>query len=454
MDRPPLSLFRIACLLVGLCCLLVGSGSAVAYGTVPQATVITYRVNFLNGQFISGYSANIADACEAMRAFLVAQQPANGPFAVISCTTNGSVVRRTNPVPNPPTDYTGVIQTASNTACPSDSTLASGSCICNSGFKATGSSCSAINCQAARDEASNQYWTWSGNTSSTCIKGCTMSCALRGYLSASNKSSCEGTALLADSSSCQGANAGANTDGNGTGTAPSAQVCPASQCPGTVNGLSVCVACSNTVAPGPSVTASAPSGGTSPTLAGAPPGSVSSTKETECIGAQCTTTTTYRDSQGAKTGETQEKDSLEGFCKQNPASPLCVQSKFAGACAGGFTCSGDAIQCAIARDQHSRNCQAFDDQTPLTQAGLAAANGEAQPSGHPGANGGSVSMSFASAIDTSDRLAGGCPSNVNFVVGGSALVLPLSDLCGPLSMLGTLMVGLSMFAAAFIVFRS
>ncbi|CAM4988760.1 unnamed protein product, partial [Rotaria socialis] len=44
-------------------------------------------------------------------------------------------------------------------------------------------------------------------------------------------------------------------------------------------------------------------------------------------------------------------------------------SNFAGSCSGGFQCSGgDAIQCAIAKEQYTRNCELFDDDAnPLAE---------------------------------------------------------------------------------------
>jgi hypothetical protein len=128
-------------------------------------------------------------------------------------------------------------------------------------------------------------------------------------------------------------------------------------------------------------------------------------------------------------------------------------SSFGGSCAGGFTCGGDAIQCAIAREQHIKNCILFTTETTLSQLGNTSANNQATPEGHPRAPGNitSTSLSFASVIDQSDAIGGGCPADVPI---GSIGVIPFSQLCGDLQMLGALLVGLAMLAAAFIVFRS
>jgi hypothetical protein len=78
---------------------------------------------------------------------------------------------------------------------------------------------------------------------------------------------------------------------------------------------------------------------------------------------------------------------------------------------------------------------------------------KAQPQGAPTpAN--TTDMSFSSVINQTDLLGGGCPADTTFQIAGSSMSIPFSQLCGPLQMLGSLMVGLSMLAAAFIVFRS
>lgn len=56
-------------------------------------------------------------------------------------------------------------------------------------------------------------------------------------------------------------------------------------------------------------------------------------------------------------------DTTDVYCKQFPNDAKCKEEQkgeFGGVCAGGFTCKGDAIQCAIAKEQHKRNCQFWD----------------------------------------------------------------------------------------------
>ncbi|WP_416383968.1 virulence factor TspB C-terminal domain-related protein [Roseateles microcysteis] len=63
-------------------------------------------------------------------------------------------------------------------------------------------------------------------------------------------------------------------------------------------------------------------------------------------------------------------------------------------------------------------------------------------------------MSFASAIDQTNRLGGGCPSDVSISYAGRSWVIPWSQHCDKLQLIGNLMVSVCMLAAAFIVFRN
>lgn len=71
---------------------------------------------------------------------------------------------------------------------------------------------------------------------------------------------------------------------------------------------------------------------------------------TTCNGSSCTTT---------KEDDTKEEKPKEQFCAENPKSPLCIVNKWGGgSCASGnFSCDGDAIMCAVAREQHLNDCK-------------------------------------------------------------------------------------------------
>jgi len=73
-------------------------------------------------------------------------------------------------------------------------------------------------------------------------------------------------------------------------------------------------------------------------------------------------------------GNGDSKDESD-FCKANPTADQCQnKSEFGGAC-GGFTCKGDAVQCAIALEQHKRNCELFDKDNAFYKVGDNALSG-------------------------------------------------------------------------------
>jgi hypothetical protein len=335
--------------------------------------------------------------------------------------------------------------------CPQDSAEASGQCICNTGFKAQGNSCVVINCQSVVDGLSASSLVWSGNSSRTCYQGCNVSCGVRGYQTATNTSSCSGQFVSTDSSSCQGASGGANSTGSDNGTGTNSVVCGPGKCPGTVNGTPVCVACTSTTQ-GPSTSASAPSAASSPPLPGAPPGAVTSDQQTTVSGGRVTVTTTYRDAGGNVVGETTEAQEEKSFCAENPNLQICKDSAISGSC-DAVQCNGDAVQCAIAREQSRRNCEFFSPTGAAVDAGNDAVQGGTRPPGHPGATASQVSMTLASQLDQTDRLGGSCPGDVALPFFGASVALPLSTICPALQMAGQAIVAFCLLAAAFIVFR-
>ncbi|MFC4158450.1 virulence factor TspB C-terminal domain-related protein [Chitinimonas lacunae] len=65
------------------------------------------------------------------------------------------------------------------------------------------------------------------------------------------------------------------------------------------------------------------------------------------------------------------------FCKKNPESIACKKSEFGGSC-GSFSCKGDAILCAMAKEQHKRNCEMFETPNEYSEKGKKAVAGDAE----------------------------------------------------------------------------
>jgi hypothetical protein len=147
-----------------------------------------------------------------------------------------------------------------------------------------------------------------------------------------------------------------------------------------------------------------------------------------------------------------------GKCVPDPAIPdKCTgddgdKSKFGGACAAGFTCEGDAIQCAIAKEQHIRNCKLFDDKTPESELYDKEKGKEGDVTKDLKGN---ENINMAGRINSSDALGGGGSgvSDLNLTVAGHSVTLPFSVLNDPLRALGSILVAVSFLIALRIVGR-
>lgn len=287
--------------------------------------------------------------------------------------------------------------------------------------------------------------------------------------------------------------------------------CQTGKCPGSVNGVNVCMPCSASATPSTSSEQStgnqAATGGSNGDGTGTPGGTggpsvigsggssnSSDTTITTCDGTTCTTTTSSTatgsaasgaagaaaggsggssttdcakaaastasaaDGKATCTNTTTTTQPQADFCKANPKNASCSndpgQSSFSGTCAAGFVATGDdAVLNAMAKEEFQQNCKLnpADVETELAAAERVKTGN--MTGNNP--NNGTVSIS-ASQIDTSDALnaGGGCISDVTIsVFGGSVVTLPTSRYCDHFAMLGTLLVALSFFAAAVIVLR-
>lgn len=126
-------------------------------------------------------------------------------------------------------------------------------------------------------------------------------------------------------------------------------------------------------------------------------------------------------------------------------------SSFGGQC-DAITCDGDAIQCAIARDQYRRSCQLMDKESAESQLYHA----EKVKTGRrtddlPG----NETIAFGQSMFSNANMLGpgSCIGDVHGEIMGQSITLPVSNVC---SMLGTLRYALLAFGAllwVIIVFR-
>jgi len=475
MRRPGLILF-LWVLLLALC---AWPFTVKAAGTVAQgnggANVPTWRIvrGDAGGTIVRSSPQLTCQANFAYVNSLPAQQQSGtvfscGTFSPANGLSNGLAVATT-------TTYTCLINgvtcaggtftieglnSTTSAGCPANSTLAGGTCTCNVNYYPNSSATECITTVGTSTEACQQVADQRNAAAdprvvsealtppvqiSTCVRFA--GCSLRGMTAALNFSGLSYTVwgpYVVDGTCSSSA----------VGTAAAGIECPTGQVQGTVNGQTVCVPSATQTSTGTSET-TAPAGAGS-----APAGTVVGSKQTNttCTGAGCTTVTTTRDASGAVTAVTSETKPRESFCAENPEVSICEESVFTNSCASGaasIACTGDAIQCAMAREQHTRNCQLFEGTHDTRTVAENALNGVPDPS-HPGADGNVSSVAIDEMIDRSPIIgAGSCPADVSYAIPIlGTMVVPWSNMCSWLELMGTILVAAAGVTWLFIVFGS
>lgn len=128
------------------------------------------------------------------------------------------------------------------------------------------------------------------------------------------------------------------------------------------------------------------------------------------------------------------------------------KSSFGGSCMAGFSCGGDAIQCALAREIHKRNCKMFEEKSPESELydKEKVKTGD-QTKDLPG----NETISLANRIDSSDALGGGGSGvqDLTVTVAGQSITLPFSKINTGLDALGRVLLAVSFLIAFRIVGR-
>jgi len=180
---------------------------------------------------------------------------------------------------------------------------------------------------------------------------------------------------------------------------------------------------------------------------------------TNCKDGSCTTTTTTTttntnaDGTPAPGGGTEvktETQPINDFCKANPTDPSCVgqtsNGAFSGTCEGGFKCTGDAVQCAIAEASWSDRCMSAQMETENDFSTLYV-DSVAQSGQPPTA----IPEEDLSNVFTESSYVGGgvsCPSDISFSAFGRSITAPLGWLC---SYLGIIALMLKTMAWLFVI---
>lgn len=462
--------------------------AAFGWGVVSQTSAGEkyWFTTSTNGAVNATRGATAVQACNARAAALEAADSAR-EYSVTQCdgtTTVCTIVERSR--------ATGAVLTAdvcgkvaSNTyaagSCPSFSVAVGAQCACQAGYapNSAGTQCvlpDTSECASRRDSDGSsggqdfEMAVWNRRTTA-----CSGGCVVRGSFAAGQTGgsgtiyNAKATGETCDPSASSGS--GDTSQGSDVSAAP--LPLEPGQCSGTVNGTPVVVPC------GAGTTTKTESKSTIQNGDGT---KVTTEKSTECVdGAGCktTTTTTTTSASGTQTGktvvvkdgfDTQDKDTPAGaaspsspasaaqapdpLCEQFPDIPACKVSSADTSCSAGVgsvSCDGDAVQCAMLRDQFLRHCAFFDkatDESGVAEAAKTSGTGGA--SDHPNRSPETHSLS---TFDQTNLIGGSCPGDRVLGSGSVHVTLPFSQLCGPASTLGMILVGITALSCIAIVFK-
>lgn len=152
-----------------------------------------------------------------------------------------------------------------------------------------------------------------------------------------------------------------------------------------------------------------------------------------CKDGVCTTTKPDGSSTSEPKGE---------FCAENPNNELCTKKSddsFAGTCDINFSCKGDVLQCAIAQEQHRRNCQFF--VTPTPESGIFD-NARAQ-SQEDVLSMTAQTVDLAAHINADPIVTGSCPADFVTTVANHEIRLPMSQFCPYFNYLGLIVMAMT-----------
>lgn len=146
-----------------------------------------------------------------------------------------------------------------------------------------------------------------------------------------------------------------------------------------------------------------------------------------------------------------DDDKGKDFCKENPTLDSCKSGSFQGSCKANFKCEGDAVQCAMATEQHKRNCELFEKDTDASSPLNKALNGTDEQSADK-------LKEKADQVDVPSSLdqgglgwGSGCPQDPEISLpfaGGRSFSIPFSRICGPLNILALAGVGITLLGCA------
>lgn len=476
-------LYRVfAAALLGLSALFVASPALASFP--PVASVKYVPIGYTGNEYpISSATDTREAACQLTLSAYVyyvgagrASSSMNGDICVITVSNPGqqpySITYKPREINAP-------------ASCPANSTSSSGACSCNAGFVQNAANNGCVPYVSPDDAAcrdaeivdnstlgmGSQYGTVSGRISSgdsVCMKTAGVSpgkgCA--GVFEADIgfkdgdkwKTTGYSRRNSGDKQSCTVRVDGDPVDPEKPPLSEPAK-CPPGQAPGKVNGLDICAKIGAEV---PKETTTKKEE-TTVKPDGSTVGEVT-TEKTECDGKNCTTTKTKVTTKTPVGGgdPVVETETNTSVCRVGQGSCGVIAggtgsggaggegSSFTGACASGFKCAGDAIQCAMAREQHQQNCKLYTPDTePASAFNQAVAGTDGFSMDSLKANAQSVTVQ---QFDTAGRgWAKSCPADPQIPLGfggsNASFVIPFSRICGPLEILALAGVGITLLGS-------
>lgn len=227
----------------------------------------------------------------------------------------------------------------------------------------------------------------------------------------------------------------------GIGGAPASGPCGAGLCWGEFNGALTCVACGAT-APKREVATKTSTSTDAQGVTTTQRQVTTTTDSGDSVKRETLTSTSVGGAPAEEETKTEESPK-DSFCEQNPSAPLCKESAFGGAC-GAFTCEGDAVQCAMAREQYTRNCALFESASAQSELGNAAMAGTDDGSiNNPASAGNRESVALGPITPGAEPFAAACLPSLDFSVAGQSLEVPFpSSICDVFAVMGNIFVGL------------
>lgn len=122
-------------------------------------------------------------------------------------------------------------------------------------------------------------------------------------------------------------------------------------------------------------------------------------------------------------------------------------SGFGGSCQSGFTCEGDAVQCATAKAVNDQLCLFEMDQSTKDLVGDIL-GGTAVEDPRETAEDFEVGV-----FDQDNPFGASCPGDISANVNGFSMVIPLGSMCSWLQIIGNMLVAVSLFGATLFVVR-